>query len=163
AAVSAATGPPPPGWYRDPHVPVYLRWWDGQQWTPHARLPGGSPLPQLPAYAGHNQRIGRLAMLVWAPVQLAYLAVSDQVVRAMLSYVDEVSRTPAGVPRPLPPDVLAPLRLASLIGLLVLVALALLIIWTYRCAITARALRLPAKHTPLWAVLGWILPEISLW
>jgi hypothetical protein len=38
------SGPyPPPGWYRAPEGP-FERWWDGSQWTAHAR-----PLPALSA------------------------------------------------------------------------------------------------------------------
>ncbi|MCL4448319.1 MAG: DUF2510 domain-containing protein [Actinobacteria bacterium] len=32
----------PPNWYRDPHNPQALRWWDGTCWTEHVReLPHG--------------------------------------------------------------------------------------------------------------------------
>ena len=30
---------PPPGWYRHHADPRYERWWDGQQWTDHTRMP----------------------------------------------------------------------------------------------------------------------------
>jgi len=34
-------GPPPsdepaPGWYTDPQIPSYVRYWDGSSWTHHA-------------------------------------------------------------------------------------------------------------------------------
>lgn len=33
---------PPAGWYDDPEG-AGLRWWDGQQWTPHKRLESQAP------------------------------------------------------------------------------------------------------------------------
>lgn len=36
-----------PGWYPDPQNPSFVRWWNGQIWTEHAR-PGVSPTAQLP-------------------------------------------------------------------------------------------------------------------
>ncbi len=33
-----------PGWYPDPHAPHQVRWFDGHQWTQHAR-PVGTQQP----------------------------------------------------------------------------------------------------------------------
>ncbi len=36
-----------PGWYDDPYDPKALRYWDGQDWTPHReRKPASHPAPQ---------------------------------------------------------------------------------------------------------------------
>jgi len=43
-----------PGWYADPTVPGQLRWWDGQQWSPHVS-PAPPPAPALPL-AGFGPR-----------------------------------------------------------------------------------------------------------
>jgi Domain of unknown function (DUF4328)/Protein of unknown function (DUF2510) len=163
-------GPPPPGWYRDPYQPAYLRWWDGERWTPHALLPDRPPLsqaPRVPAYAGRNERIGRLAMLVWAPVYLLYLAscglTFGPLIRDAISLAEEASRSPSDATTPFPADSFALSTVSSLTGLLVWIPLVLLIIWTHRCVTTATALHLPTTREPLWAILGWILPVINLW
>ena len=46
-----------PGWYRDPALPLRLRWWDGRGWTAHTRdpvpvaVPGPAPLSAAPSQA----------------------------------------------------------------------------------------------------------------
>lgn len=37
------------GWYPDPNMPGQHRYWDGQQWTPHAQSIVPAPLPMPPA------------------------------------------------------------------------------------------------------------------
>ncbi|HEY3738035.1 MAG TPA: CPBP family glutamic-type intramembrane protease [Jatrophihabitans sp.] len=39
---------PPTGWYTDPWEPRQLRFWDGQQWSPHTAVPNRY-VPQAPA------------------------------------------------------------------------------------------------------------------
>jgi uncharacterized membrane protein YidH (DUF202 family) len=42
-------------------------------------------------------------------------------------------------------------------------ALVVLMIWLFRAASHARDLGLPARRKPVWAVLGFIIPVVSLW
>jgi hypothetical protein len=166
--VTAQTGPPPPGWYRDPYAPAGLRWWDGRLWTQHARPPV-QPVPRVPPvppYAGRNERLGRLAMLIWAPVQLGYVGllgvIVGRVVRDMSRFTEEASTAPPGEIVPFPVDTFALTMVAALAGLLAWIPLALMMFWSHRCATTAAALRIPAARAPFWAIVGWIVPVINL-
>jgi hypothetical protein len=37
------------------------------------------------------------------------------------------------------------------------------LIWFFRAATNARSLGLPARHTPVWAVFGFLIPIVNLW
>jgi Domain of unknown function (DUF4328)/Protein of unknown function (DUF2510) len=158
---------PPPGWYHDPYMSAGLRWWDGREWTPHALLPEKPPMPQvpLPPYAGRNERIGRLAMLLWAPVHVLYAGVLGyglaRVIRDAVTFAETAQGSPDAVP--FAGDSVIWMTLASLSGLLMWLPLMLLIVWAHRCATTAAALGMPAEHEPVWAVVGWIVPVINFW
>jgi uncharacterized RDD family membrane protein YckC len=41
-----------PGWYPDPFSSGYLRWWDGERWTPQTVLSAHTPPAQVPAAPG---------------------------------------------------------------------------------------------------------------
>ncbi|HEY3259409.1 MAG TPA: DUF4328 domain-containing protein, partial [Pseudonocardiaceae bacterium] len=129
--------------------------------------PAGLVPPKLPPYAGRNERLGRLAMLLWAPVQLLNLALlglaAGRFLPDLTAYLDEVARAPAGELVPFPARSFLMVMLASLSGLLALIPLAMLIIWAHRCATTAAALRFPAQREPVWAVIGWIVPVVNFW
>lgn len=36
---------PAAGWYRDPHVPFQLRWWNGDDWSTNVYMPDRSAKP----------------------------------------------------------------------------------------------------------------------
>ena len=38
---------PAAGWYRDPHVPFQLRWWNGDDWSTNVYMPERNAQPKL--------------------------------------------------------------------------------------------------------------------
>jgi hypothetical protein len=45
---------PVPGWYPDPSIPGYIRYWSGASWVPGSSRPeprGGEPMPAPPMVA----------------------------------------------------------------------------------------------------------------
>lgn len=161
---------PPPGWYHDPYLRAGLRWWDGVRWAQDTRpLPGQRPptpvRARVPAQAGRNERIGRLAMLLWAPLQLGYTTLLAYAAAGFLQdVVTFVEQAPDGQPPPLTGDSsFALFGAASLGGLVIWIPQVLLMVWAYRCATAAAALGLPAAYEPVWAVVGWVVPVINFW
>jgi hypothetical protein len=78
----------------------------------------------------------------------------------------ENANTPAGQPLKFPPFPgglkLAPLFFVA--GYAVsIAALIALVIFTYAAATHARDLGIPARLTPVWAIIGWIVPVVSIW
>jgi Domain of unknown function (DUF4328)/Protein of unknown function (DUF2510) len=53
--------------------------------------------------------------------------------------------------------------LTSLLSLLTIVAVVFACIWQYRAASAARALGVPAKHSPGWGVGSWFVPVVNIW
>ncbi len=51
----------------------------------------------------------------------------------------------------------------GLVGLLTIGAVVVACIWQYRAASTARAMGLPAKHSPGWGVGCWFVPIVNYW
>ncbi|HEY0636530.1 MAG TPA: DUF4328 domain-containing protein [Pseudonocardiaceae bacterium] len=167
--MTAPTSPlsPQPGWYPDPYRQG-LRWWDGATWSPHARpLPAAAPdRPAPPAHAGHNEGIGRLMMIAQAAgtVLLAagYGWAGAAVLRDLGPLFDALT-APAGSPPPEVPASLLWLGLVSVLGLVAWVPRVLEMMWAYRAASAAAALGIPARREPIWAVVAWFLPVVSLW
>jgi uncharacterized protein DUF2510 len=58
----------PAAWYPDPYQPGQLRWFDGQQWTPHTAGQGYQPAQYAPAgyggWPGTPQRDRSMEMLL---------------------------------------------------------------------------------------------------
>jgi len=50
-----------------------------------------------------------------------------------------------------------------LVGLGVLAVEIVFLVWQYRAAQVARALRYPARHSPGWGVGCWFVPVVNLW
>jgi len=64
----------------------------------------------------------------------------------------------------------APLHLSGtvnpstpLIALLTIAAIVVACMWQHRAAVAARALGLPATHSPGWGVGSWFVPVVNLW
>jgi Domain of unknown function (DUF4328)/Protein of unknown function (DUF2510) len=178
ATLRRVTTLPPPGWYRDPYAPALLRWWDGLRWAHDTRpMPGqvARPLsaPPTPAYLASTERAGRWAMLTWAPILVLYSALAgwalSSFLRVVVAYTGELSRAiEENRPEPPPPPPMggattAGVLLSAVGGLLLWIPLVLLVLWTYRSAVAAAGLGLPAEHEPAWAIAGWIVPVISFW
>ena len=150
---------PIPGWYDDPYAPNAARWWDGANWTAYSQwvIPGPSPAKDL----ADEERIA-----VWARRGLA--AYAGTVVAAYLlgaaflgHFIHQiVLANDNGTPQP------SPTRINAVSDVLELVALAghiLFLIWLYRAATLARRAGLPARRSPLWAWLGFLVPIVGLW
>ncbi len=72
----SANGSPLPGYYPDPSIPGYIRYWDGTQWVPGTSRPQpgpGEPPPEPPVQRGGVSRGGvppqRAAQQAAPPVQ----------------------------------------------------------------------------------------------
>lgn len=155
-----------PGWYRDPNAPAtVLRWWDGAMWTVSTRPAPAAPQP--PKHAGHNERVGRFMVIAQSVLPVVETAVvgwaAAAFVRDLIPWLDAVADTQAGDPVPALPSTFLLIVLSGVVSLLGWAPLALEISWTYRAASTAAALGLPAKREPLWAIVAWFIPVVSLW
>lgn len=84
----------PPGWYRDPAAHGVERWWDGREWTMHARAAAPPPVVmplvqvnqgvQVNVRSGMNHGLHALLTLLtcgaWLPVWI-FLAIVEAVTR----------------------------------------------------------------------------------
>lgn len=183
----------PPGWYADPVTPGLLRWWDGQAWSAQtapdpaffaAPAPTFAPPPPVftPTFGAPNPaadlrdeaQSGRravvavlLAALAFAVVSLVTASQAHQFMHDLHDWWVELLDTPAGSP---PPDAPPSLRNSAGTALILdacqiglLVAGVMFLIWFRRAANIAQRLGLPAKRSPVWAVLGFMVPIVSFW
>ncbi len=49
------------------------------------------------------------------------------------------------------------------VSILLILGLIAVIFWSYKATTVAAKLNYPARHAPLWAILGWIVPIINFW
>jgi hypothetical protein len=181
--LSSGGGGSPPGWYPDPGGSPALRWWNGTAWTSELSAPA-APLsaPRAgPFSSGLGPDIaqaGERRKLPWAKVATWVLAAQPLVLglgvllvwHDAAHWISEIratlNATPAGATLVLPA---APSAISTVFALLsVFYAFALawnivLIVFMYSAASHARDLGLPARLSPVWAVLGWIVPVVNLW
>ena len=166
----------PGGWYDDPWSPFGLRWWDGVQWTPHsAPRPypvGGYVRPVTPADLDGVERwarIARVALLVAAVLTCAELLTYPFVLHHVLHdwvhrirvYNDQLNTDPNTVPGlNLDP---APIFALDAMSLVLLVPEILFIVWLYQAAELAKRLGIPSRRSPVWAILGFVVPIVNFW
>ena len=166
----------PGGWYDDPWSAAGLRWWDGLQWTPHtAPRPypvGAYQLPVTPGDLARVERsagIARVALVIAALLTSAQLVIDPIVFHHVLHdwvhrfhvFNDQLSTDPNSTPQ-LQLD-FSPLLGIDLLQLLLLGPQILFLVWFYRAAQLARRLNIPSRRAPVWAVLGFLVPIVSLW
>lgn len=155
------TGPAaPPGWYRDPWSPWAVRWWDGGAWH-------GSTVPWTSSPWDATAAMARECTAArWARVGMWGLAVTAlagtvEVTAVVRSFADLLGRAgTAGVRAPLAYGALFPFL--GVCWLLTLAGEAALMVWGHAAAEHARRLGLPARLTPVWAVVGWLVPVGAL-
>ena len=161
------------GWYPDPQAPGITRWWDGQSWTPYTQV-AFAPAPPDPhrdlaeeVKAGRLAAIGMRCVAAVFILQLIVLAlIVKRFVDSFRTAFHQLQQDPnstvtpfAGIGR----GYLALLYLLNLVGLVETGALVLLLIWAYRAAAFAQRAGLPARRTPTWAVVGFLVPVVNLW
>ena len=160
AASPAAAGPPAP--------------FSSAQFSPAPYSPGSHFPTQGPAL----EQAAETRKLPWAKVAIWVLAAQPLVLGLLVLLVwhdaahwfseirTTLNETPAGVNPvlPQPPGALG----SAFVLYFVFVAFTtawtiVLMVFMYSAATHARNLGLPARLSPIWAVLGWIVPVVNLW
>jgi hypothetical protein len=78
------------------------------------------------------------------------------------AYLRLITATPGSAPL-IDFDIQRITLLLTASGLLVWAPVALLALWTYRCATAGAALGIPAKLEPVWGAAGWLIPVLQYW
>ena len=143
-----------------------LRWWDGTTWTGYTApaAPIFAPLDPAADLDAERQAGERAATALLAGAALSaigYIIVATTVGRFVHDAFDRI-----GEDRFVPANAGffgAGLGIWELIALAGLAVQILVMIWLYRAATLARRAGLPARRDPIWAILGFIVPIVSLW
>ncbi|MEI6620637.1 MAG: DUF2510 domain-containing protein [Actinomycetes bacterium] len=173
------------GWYPDPYVPGYLRWWDGTAWServspiaasPDLSTPVGvqlapEPTPTDPAAdLAEEQKYGnwaRGALFAGAAayavyfffIALPYGAFLRDLMNGSLqnsySYRSRYSYQP-DLTKMLGFEAGILLFQAVLLGVGIL-----FILWLFRAATIGKRAGLPAKWQPVWAIVSFIIPVLN--
>lgn len=179
----------PPGWYPDPAGGPGQRWWDGYAWNEATILPQQAPpspwAATPPPWAVASERlathntdalvanelhivpIARIAIAVPALYFVVNL-ISQRVNSAQLLMTGrqlrqayDAARNETTAPPITTHSNLGPATMLVLV--LTLAAVVVACIWQHRAASAARALGLPATHSPAWGVGSWFVPIVNLW
>lgn len=177
-----------PGWYPDPAMPGRQRWWDGRVWTDATQSAPGlppTPAPGIPpqpyavpppvvdpardlAQEAKFAKMASAALIAGAACYVVIFVLSAFLMSAYARFLSEVFAEDFSRRRyfqaPEPPD--SVFYLSTVINLVDLVLLAvgvIFLIWFYNAALVAQRARLPARRSPVWAVVGFIIPIVNLW
>ncbi len=160
-------GGPPPGWYDDPWGSPAKRWWDGSQWTGHVQAGGptvgfGPGLDQRLEDERRSARWARRAMLWAGPAQALAIVLNAFLFR---DFADDFRKALDTNNSDAIDTIGSPglSALSQLVGLAVLAAGIIFLIWFYRSLTLAREAGLPARRSPGLAVAGFIIPIVNLW
>jgi hypothetical protein len=167
-------GYPPPGWFPDPSGHPGWRWWTGDRWSEHyapwhsASVAAEQDRQAAVVLQANQARLDRFAAVgpwLWVMVSMVILLVnwaSVSYYRDLWHWWHEVIQTGAGQTVPLPHRPLWS-SLVSLLSLVLLPVEIVFLVWQYRAAQVARALRYPALHSPGWGIGCWFVPVVNLW
>lgn len=166
-------GSPPAGWFPDPAQAWMLRWWDGRQWTQYTHpMPPPQPVygwmdPQRAVSDERSTaRWARNVIVVYGLLTLATAYVMARLFAVFMKQFATLAANPETMPQD-PSTVFTPLRpFFAVFPLLYVVQLGMfvfLLVWMYRAARAAAALRIPAQLSPGWAIGGWFVPVVNLW
>jgi hypothetical protein len=151
---------PPAGWYSDPHGARMWRYWDGAQWTDHV---APQTLEQVPADALEDERrwgrwaraaLAAYVVLVAGTGIIGALAFDDLYDGSLFDPSAERVDAFAGS------SLLIGYQLCAFASLAVIAVLAM---WTYRAARTARTLGIEIRREPGLAAASWFIPILNLW
>lgn len=156
----------PPGWYADPTTPNSQRYWDGGAWTSQQVIMPSTVNVQTEV--GKVEKYGRWASISFIVGFFAYAANSVfgiLVGQSMRKYLNDLvvydkgfseQRPEMGIPFPLN-------ILNNISQLVILVAGILFLVWFYNAVKISYTVGVLARLSPVWAILGFIIPIINFW
>lgn len=151
---------PPPGWYPDPWDFRLQRRWDGAVWTADV-----GPAPTAPsALLVWEEAITpwvRRAVIVFPLLSIVVCLVSwadaaswERYFHAAKVFFDNLGQYPP------PPQPKIPI--ASYFSWLLAAPEVVFVIWQYRAAKFARSLGYPARRSPAWGIVAYLVPIADL-
>ncbi|MEI6621027.1 MAG: DUF4328 domain-containing protein [Actinomycetes bacterium] len=168
------------GWFVDPSVPGYLRWWNGQYWTHdlypderyavlHRRVPA-TVARDLALDLAREERTGKRARaaLVGAAVAYSiYFLVFGLLQRLFTSQVvNSSTQSVVGSPQrdKAPPD--QTYQVVASVGVLaveatVLVAGAFFVVWMFQATSIAKRRGIRARWNPIFAIFSFLIPFLT--
>jgi hypothetical protein len=151
---------PPAGWYADPRDATKWRYWDGAQWTDHVAPRLAQPRPEDALAEERKWAVwARWAFLAYVPASIASAAL-------LAAYYESVYDGRLFARDAPQPDFFESGGLAlavQAVGFLTLGLMFVMAMWTYQAARTAKALGIPLRRQPGWALAGWFVPIVNLW
>ncbi len=159
----------PPGWYQDPTDDRSWRWWDGSRWSEDREpkyLPAGPGSGRsLAELLEAEERAARWALygvvvygfgiVLVALIELAQAAAWQRNFHHLNVVLDQAG-TPAYSSQKLPS---APR--AGYAGDVFLAGGIPFLVWQFRAAELAGALRYPSAQTPGWGIGAWFVPIVN--